>query len=72
TQEINQPRLPAVMQILAAGRKPIKTEPTPFPHVEYTKILSNRAPKSERKRIVFEDLEKGVPEIVKVLKEEMR
>ncbi|MEM0156150.1 MAG: electron transfer flavoprotein subunit beta/FixA family protein, partial [Thermoplasmataceae archaeon] len=43
TQEINQPRLPAVMQILAAGRKPIKTEPTPFPHVEYTKILSNRA-----------------------------
>lgn len=72
TQEINQPRLPAVMQILAAGRKPIKTENAAIPLMEYTSILSNRAPKSERKKIVFEDVEKGVPEIVKVLKEEMR
>ena len=72
TQETNQPRLPPVMQILAAGRKPINTEKAALPPEEYTKILSNRAPKSERKKIIFEDVDKGVPELAKVLKEEMR
>jgi electron transfer flavoprotein beta subunit len=72
TQETNQPRLPPVMQILAAGRKPINTEKAALPPEDYTKILSNRAPKSERKKIIFEDVDKGVPELAKVLKEEMR
>lgn len=72
TQESNQPRLPPVMQILAAGRKPINTEKAAFPPEEYTGIISNKAPKSERKKIIFEDVDKGVTEIAKVLKEEMR
>ncbi len=71
TQEINEPRLPPVMQILAAGRKPIKTEKAE-PGKSYTAIRSNKAPKSERKKQIFEDPVKGIPEVVKALKEAIR
>ncbi|PYB69002.1 electron transfer flavoprotein subunit beta [Thermoplasma sp. Kam2015] len=71
TQEINEPRLPPVLQIMAAGRKPIRTEKFDgsFSNVS---VLSNLAPKSERKKKVFEKVDEGVAEIVKVLKEEVR
>ncbi|MFG1519435.1 MAG: electron transfer flavoprotein subunit beta/FixA family protein [Thermoplasmataceae archaeon] len=71
TQEINEPRLPPVMQILAAGRKPITTEKVTAVS-QYSRIISNRAPKSERKHIIFEDMDKGVPEVAKAMKEAIR
>ncbi|WP_075057086.1 electron transfer flavoprotein subunit beta/FixA family protein [Thermogymnomonas acidicola] len=72
-QEINTPRLPAVLQIMAAGgRKPIRTEAAQNLSYPDVRVISNRAPKSERKRIIYEDMGKAVPEIVKVIKEAMR
>ena len=72
TQEINQPRLPPVLQIMAAGRKPINSSNAEDDSFETPKILSNRAPKSERKRQIFEDIEKGIAEITKVIKGEIK
>ena len=72
TQEINEPRLPPVMQIMAAGRKPINSEKASLSPAGAVRIISNRAPKSERKKIVIEDVDKRLDEIVKVIKEEMR
>ncbi len=72
SQEINEPRLPPVMQIMQAGRKPINSEDTPITEERYFTILSNKAPKSERKKMIFEDADKGIEEISKVIKEEMR
>lgn len=72
SQEINEPRLPPVMQIMAAGRKPVKTEKMSTVIPANVKLLSNRAPKSERRKLVFEDIDKGIPEVVKVLKEGMK
>lgn len=72
TQEINEPRLPPVMQIMAAGRKPINTETPDTQNTRNLTVISNKAPKSERKKVVFEDMEKGIPEIVKVIREESR
>ncbi len=71
-QEINEPRLPPVMQIMAAGRKKIPVEATSLTPDEFTTVLSNKAPKSERQRKIFEKLEEGIPAVAKVLKEEMR
>lgn len=72
TQEINEPRIPPVMQIMSAGRKPLNTEAASISEETSVKVLSNKVPKSERKNIVIEDVEKGIPEIVKVIKEESR
>ncbi len=71
-QEINEPRLPPVMQIMAAGRKQIPVEAVSLNTGEYTKIISNTAPKSERKKKIFEKPDEGIAEVVKVLKEEIR
>ena len=71
-QEINEPRLPPLIQIMAAGRKPTKVEEISPDRVTTTVVLSNKAPKSDRKRIIFEDIDKGVMEVVKVLKGEVR
>lgn len=72
TQEINEPRLPPVMQIMAAGRKPINTEKAAVEGESGMKVLSNKAPKSERKKIVIEDIDKGIAEVAKVIREESR
>jgi Electron transfer flavoprotein, beta subunit len=69
TQETNEPRFPPVMMIMKAGQKKINIEPLNLPVESYSKVLSKMAPKSERKRIIFEDMDKGLPEIVKVIKE---
>ena len=71
TQEINEPRLPPVMQIMQAGRKPINTEASTLAGKD-VKVISNKAPKSERKKVVFEDVDKGIAEIAKVIREESR
>lgn len=71
-QEINEPRLPPLIQIMAAGRKPMKIEEIPVNVKTTKKVVWNKAPKSDRKRIVFEDIDKGVAEIAKVLKGEAK
>ena len=71
-QEINQPRLPPVLQIMAAGRKPInQTAASDLKKPEVT-VISNRAPKSDRKRLIFEDMDKGVEEVAKIIKEAIK
>jgi len=74
--EINEPRIPAVTQILKAGRKPKKLlRPDDLglqlkgfpPQVE---TLSNLAPVQNRKGILFKDGEKEIPDLVKALQEE--
>ena len=72
TQEINDPRFPPVMQIMAAGRKKINTEAAQFSPDDKIEVLSNTAPRSERKKTVFEDQEKGITEIAKVIREGMK
>jgi electron transfer flavoprotein beta subunit len=66
--EINEPRIPAVTQILRAGRKPKKIlKPADIPlkstegHVVET--LSNLAPVQERKGILFKDGLKELPRL---------
>ncbi|WP_153274095.1 electron transfer flavoprotein subunit beta/FixA family protein [Picrophilus oshimae] len=65
-QEINTPRLPTIMQIMAASKKKINIEESK-PEYNDVKILSNLAPKSERKKIIYKD-DNGIDEIAKVLK----
>ena len=72
TQEINEPRLPPVMQIMAAGRKPINTEKTTVEAPPAAKILSNTTPKSERRKIIIENIDEGIAEVAKVIREESR
>lgn len=71
-QEINEPRFPPVMQIIAAGRKKINIEPSQVQYEQMSKLVSRKAPKSDRKRIVFEDVDKGAQEVAKVIKEVAR
>jgi electron transfer flavoprotein beta subunit len=74
TQEINQPRLPSLMAILQAGKKPMKVWNASELGVSATEVgkatarvkqLHNRAPKSERKAEVIQgdNLEKQVEEL---------
>lgn len=71
-QEINEPRFPPVMQIIAAGRKKINIEATQVQYEQMSKLISRKAPKSDRKRIIFEDADKGAQEVAKVIKEVAR
>ncbi len=72
TQETNQPRLPPVMQIMAAGRKQIVTEAAQVADTANVKRISNKAPKSERRKQLFEKTDEGIVAIVKAIKEEIR
>ncbi|MVT12949.1 MAG: electron transfer flavoprotein subunit beta [Euryarchaeota archaeon] len=71
-QEINEPRLPPLIQIMAAGRKPMKIEEMQIQIQSSKKVISNKAPKSDRKRIIFEDIDKGVEEVSKFLRSEVK
>ncbi|MGC8645920.1 MAG: electron transfer flavoprotein subunit beta/FixA family protein [Thermoplasmata archaeon] len=71
-QEINEPRLPPLVQIMMAGKKPMKVEEIKVNVETYNKVIWNRAPKSDRKRMVFEDIDKGVEEISKVIRSEVK
>jgi electron transfer flavoprotein beta subunit len=74
--EINEPRIPAVTQILRAGRKPKKIlKPADlgitvkdFPRQVET--IRNLSPLQERKGIFFKDGAKDIPALVKALEEE--
>ncbi len=71
SQEINEPRLPAVLQIIRAGKREIKTETASIVESSSIVVLSDKAPKSERKKEVYEDMEKGIPALVRAIKEAM-
>ncbi len=72
TQETNQPRLPPVMQIMAAGRKQIVTEAAQPQTMPGTVQISNRAPRSERKKQLYEKPEEGIAAVARAIKEEIR
>jgi electron transfer flavoprotein beta subunit len=72
TQEINQPRLPPVLQIMAAGRKPINIEQAESDGTPVPRVISNLAPKSERKREIYEDIDKGVDAASRAIRGEIR
>ncbi|MGB0653215.1 MAG: electron transfer flavoprotein subunit beta/FixA family protein [Thermoplasmatota archaeon] len=73
--EINHPRLPALMQILQAGKKPIREITTDdlglgeadLPRV--MKMTGNKAPKQDRKNILFEG-DDAATQLVAALKKE--
>ncbi len=71
SQEINEPRLPAVLQIIKAGKREIKTETANVADPSTIKVISDKAPKSERRKEIYEDTEKGIPALVRVIKEAM-
>lgn len=71
-QEMNEPRLPPLLQIMAAGRKPLKIEDTKLSIEKNIEILNNKAPKSERKRKIYEDVSNDLPEIAKIIKGEIK
>ncbi len=74
--EINEPRIPAVTQILKAGRKPKRVlRPDdlgirPGEFAFQTLTISNLAPLQNRKGILFKDGAKDIPALVKALEEE--
>lgn len=72
TQEINEPRFPPVLQIISAGKKKINSEQSTLKVESTLKTISSKAPTSERKRLIFEDMDKGAQEVSRVLKEAMK
>ncbi len=67
-QEINVPRIPTLLQIMAASRKPLRVETPAINYLDDSKVVSNVAPQSARKKVIYEDIEKGIDEVSKVLK----
>ncbi len=73
--EINHPRLPALMQILQAGKKPIHNKTTDDLGLSgddlavRMQMISNKAPKQDRKNVVFSG-DDAVGELVAALKKE--
>ncbi len=71
TQEANEPRLPLLIQVMAAAKKPMSIEETALKYDGIDKIIGNKAPESGRKHIIYEDEGKGIEEIVKIIKGEI-
>ncbi len=74
--EINEPRIPAVTQILKAGRKPkriMRPGDLGFASGDFIRQLEtihNLAPVQERKGVLFKEGSKDIPALVKALEEE--
>ena len=74
--EINEPRTPAVTQILKAGRKPkkvLKPEDLGIQTAEFghpVQTISNLAPLQNRKGVLFTGGPKDIPALIKALEEE--
>ncbi len=71
SQEINEPRLPAVLQIIKAGKREIKTETSSLSDASSITVISDKAPRSERRKEIYEDPAKGIPVLARVIKEAM-
>lgn len=79
TSELNEPRLPPLTAILKAASKPVHqwsaadlgvTADTVGTGAATVEVLSNLAPEQARKGVVYEDVDEGIPEIVKALRHE--
>ena len=79
TTEIYTPRLPALTDILKAGRKPMHTWSPDDVEIDtaqvgaeasLVEVLSNLAPVQDRKEIIFEDVQEGLDEVLKALESE--
>ena len=74
--EINEPRIPAVTQILRAGRKPkklLKPNDLGLPLRDFApklETIHNLTPAQDRKGILFKDGVKNIPALIKALEEE--
>jgi len=77
TNEMNEPRLPSLTQILKASKKPVKEIPLDLPKdvlepaLGSIRTVRNKAQKQDRKRIKLEgDLDKTIPELIAALSKE--
>lgn len=70
-QEINTPRIPTLLQIMAASRKPLSVEQAQAQAPAASRALSHTFPVSQRKRQIYEDVNKGVEEVAAVLRQVM-
>jgi electron transfer flavoprotein beta subunit len=78
--EINEPRLPSLTQILKASKKPVKEvalDSLGLPKealdsaIGSSKTIKNKAPRLDRKRIKLEgELEEAIPELISTLSKE--
>ena len=66
-QEINEARLPNVMQIMAAGKRNINIVEGNPDYKDDSRILSDKAPENQRKKIIYED-GNGIEEVAKILR----
>jgi electron transfer flavoprotein beta subunit len=77
TNEINEPRLPSLTQILKASKKPVKEIGLELPKdaldsaIGSTRTIKNKAPRQDRKRIKLEGaLDETIPELIAALSKE--
>lgn len=79
TSELNTPRLAPLSAILKASRKPLHewkpddigiTAEEMGKRAAVVEVLNNLAPIQNRKGIIYEDVEEGVAEVIKALKQE--
>ncbi len=73
TNEINEPRLPSLAQILGARKKPVEEKSISDLHLDVKsciQVIHNRAPKMERKRKIYKDIDRAVNEIISELTKE--
>ena len=77
TSEINEARIPAITQILKAGRKPkqiLSLDELGFNVAEFEpkiSTLSNLAPEQQRKQVVFtDDMDAAVSNVINILRNE--
>ena len=71
TQEINKPRIPKLMEIVKAGKKPVKEEEFIKKYESKLIIKTIEVPKVERKKVIIEgDLDEALDKLVQALKEE--
>jgi electron transfer flavoprotein beta subunit len=79
TSELNEPRLPPLTAILKAASKPVHewsasdlelTAEDVGAGAVKVAVLSNLAPEQSRKRMIYEDMEEGIGQVVKDLRRE--
>ncbi len=71
TQEINKPRVPKLVEIVKAKKKPLDQKDFSAPAEPKVVIRELKIPKVERKRVVIEgDIEEAAEKLIQALKEE--
>ncbi len=71
TQEINKPRVPKLMEIVKARKKPMDAKNFSSSEEPKVRIRELRVPKVERKRVIIEgDKDEAAEKLIQALKEE--